>query len=186
MQGLSYCVQHAVSGFSTVLGSYGCSLASLFSGGRRFEPCEASLRPFAKAAVTRSEIHRQSLAAPFWKSGGTLYIHTILPHPPGPVAGHTLEADYEENLKQAATLAEDLLVRLEIVFGENFLLVVTSDHPLRPAVWCGPFRYAERECAQNARFSSAKVPLIAVGQGSPGLMDLDNNLDLLSRMSQHP
>lgn len=183
MSGLAYCAQQAVNGFPNVLMGYACSMSSIFSGGRRFEVCEAPLRPFALAESVRAEIRSQVRAAPFWKDGGTLYVHTMLPHPPGSVAGNTLDVDYAENLKKAAELATELALLLETTFGQNFLLVITSDHPLRPTVWCGPHRYAERECAESARFQSAKVPLIAVGQGAQALMDLDSNLGLMNRLA---
>jgi hypothetical protein len=184
MKGLAFCAQHAVNGFPNILLGYACSMVAVFSGGHRFEVCEAPLLPIAQAELLRAEIRSQAQAAPFWKDGGTLYVHTMLPHPPGSVAGQALDADYAENLKKSADLAADLALQLETTFGQNFLLVITSDHPLRPTIWCGPHRYVERGCAESVRFQPLKVPLIAVGQGAKALMDLDSNLGLMNRLAQ--
>jgi len=186
MTGLAYCRQHAVNGFPNILVGYGCNLLAIVAGGRRFETCERALRPFAVATQVRQAIREDAMAAPFWRDGGTLYVHTMLPHPPGADGGHSLATDYAANIELAADLAADLARKLEARFGARFRFVITSDHPLRPQIWCGPLRYSEPDCQTNARYLSKEVPLITVGAFGPDLKGLASNLELLDRLASSP
>ncbi|MTW00508.1 hypothetical protein [Pseudoduganella ginsengisoli] len=118
-------------------------------------------QPFVVAQVNsaRSEIYHALDNAPFWKEGGTLYFHIPLPHPPGKTNGNTLDEDYSNNIQDAAILVNSLTARLKSNFGNNFLLVVTSDHPLRPKLWCKLPNYAHN-CELREQFQSKRVPLI--------------------------
>lgn len=186
MAGLVYCRQHAVNGFPNILVGYGCSLMAVVAGGHRFETCEKALRPFARATQVRAAIRAEALAAPFWHDGGTLYLHTMLPHPPGAASGQSLNADYAANLELAADLAADLARELKARFGPRFRFIITSDHPLRPQVWCGPLRYSEPSCETNTHYTSTEVPLITVGPNAQNLTGLASNLELLNRLDAAP
>ena len=134
----------------------------------------------------RAAIREEALAAPFWRRGGTLYVHTMVPHPPGAASGPSLNADYAANLELAADLAADLAHELKTRFSEWYRFIITSDHPLRPQVWCGPLRYSEPDCLTNTRFLATLVPLIAVGPAAPDLTGLATNRDLMNRLTAAP
>ena len=186
MSGLAYCRQHAVNGFSNILQAYGCNLLAIVAGGHRSERCERALRPFALVTEVRATIRKEAFTADFWRDGGTLYVHTMLPHPPGASGGQSLVNDYTSNLDLAAQLAGELANKLRARFGTQYRFIITSDHPLRAKIWCGPLRYEEADCESNPRYLSAQVPLISVGPISPDLSSLSSNLELLNRLATTP
>jgi hypothetical protein len=182
MHGLAYCRQIAVFGPSSLLAGYGCSLIGKFAGDRRPELCEQLWLNSAKAQAARMAIRDAVSQAPFWKDGGMLYIHTLLPHPPAAATGGTLDQDYAANLRQASDFAVELSNRLVQRFGANYLFVITSDHPLRPDVWCSMYRYGRPGCLESRQFTSTHVPLIATGRSAESLMNVVNNLKLLESL----
>jgi hypothetical protein len=158
-------------------------LLAQFAGSKRPAFCERQWLDSVRAVNARQRIHNAAFNAPFWKDGGILYIHTLLPHPPGAVNGGTLEQDYALNLQQAAKLVGDLATKLDKAFGGNYLLIITSDHPLRPEVWCAMYRYKQTGCIEGSqRFTATQVPLIAVGQGAESVMTVKNNFELFKRL----
>lgn len=130
----------------------------------------------------RTPIREKSLAAPFWRIGGVLFVHTMLPHPPGDTSGPSLNADYAANLELAAYLAHELKTR----FSEWYRFLFTSDHPLRSQVCCCPPRYDVPECQTNTRYLATELPLIAVGAAAPDLTGLATNLVLMHRLAGSP
>lgn len=99
-------------------------------------------------------------AAPLWERGGILFAHLPLPHPPATAPSRRLPDDYRENLREAAELLDKVARRLA-ARGAPATLIVFSDHPLRPAMWCADSRYAAADCfASSALFHDDRVPLI--------------------------
>jgi hypothetical protein len=182
MKGLVYCRQIPVFGPASITVGFGCNLIKEFTTKWRPEACERQWLNSARAMQARSAIHDAAFAAPFWKDGGMLYIHTLLPHPPGAGDGGTLDDDYAGNIKLATDLVRELADKLEQKFAGNYLLVVTSDHPLRFNVWCSMYRYKSPGCMTSNRFASNLVPLIAIGKGAESVMKINNNFELFARL----
>ena len=182
LNGLAYCRQFGVLSFDNGLVGFGCNFATVLSLGHQFEICERQWLTAEKVARSRRAVSESAFIAPFWQTGGVLYIHTLLPHPPGESNGGNLDQDYADNLKLASELARDLLARLEQQFGNDFLLVVTSDHPLRPDVWCATYRYRQDGCLADTGIESTQVPLVAVGRNSASLMTLTDNFGLFEQV----
>lgn len=181
IHGLVYCRQIAVFGPASIIAGFGCDLFKQFAGELRPAFCERQWLNSLRATQAREQIRTAIFAAPFWKQGGTFYIHTLLPHPPASDAG-TLDQDYAQNLEQAARLVREIVGRLDKSFGKNYLLVVTSDHPLRRNVWCKMYRYASADCLADPRFTSTEVPLIATGMGAAAVMNVRNNFELFNTL----
>ena len=117
--------------------------------------------------------------APFWQEGGLLYIHIPLPHPPSNKAHSTLKEEYEENITDAADLLGLLSKKLKDRFGDDFLLIVTSDHALRVLRHCTYPMYKNENCSKDLPPNRNKVPLIIA---TPRLVDVylpDTNVGLL-------
>lgn len=99
-------------------------------------------------------------AAPLWTHGGILFAHLPLPHPPATAPSRRLSDDYRDNLREAAELLDKVARRLA-ARGAPATLIVFSDHPLRPAMWCADVRYAAADCITSAApFHDDRVPLI--------------------------
>ena len=185
MRGLTYCRQIPVFGSDSIIYGYGCNLLQrLAVAGIKHKPvgCERQWLNAGRAQAARASIAAAVAAAPFWRDGGVLYVHILLPHPPGNRDGGTLEEDYAANLKLAGAFASELAGRLERSFGDDFLMVVTADHPLRLPVWCGMHRYARPGCAEHSTFASTHVPLITIGRGAEKLMSVEGNLKLFDAL----
>lgn len=104
-----------------------------------WKPC---LIPENFAAQNISQALQVAKLMPFWAVGGELFIHLPIPHPIN--AGNdkyrikpSLVKHYEGNVIIAGKIVNDLLIQLTQKFKDNFILVVTSDHPLRMGMWCG-------------------------------------------------
>lgn len=114
-------------------------------------------------AVHDIEARRQATQAawdaPFWREGGDLYVHVLLPHLPaqaGPMP--SLGAAYRINLARAASLLEAMAIRLQARFPD-FRMVVFSDHGLRPINQCNA-AYSGN-CERPAEYvQPSTVPLI--------------------------
>ncbi|MDQ5959184.1 MAG: hypothetical protein QG592_263 [Pseudomonadota bacterium] len=111
----------------------------------------------------RLRVRDAALGSPFWTSGGTLYAHLPFPHPPGHLPEAGLQADYAANLDLAGQIAAQIWRQGRDRFGEKFRLIVTSDHPLRPALWCRHSKYRETGCVVAPTAFEGQVPFIAVG-----------------------
>jgi hypothetical protein len=112
--------------------------------------------------MTRQLIRSSALSAPFWDEGGILYVHYLGPHPTG--GGHemSLETHYKSNLSDAAALTSEIAQKLVSRFGEEFNLVVTSDHPLR-SIWCEHPQYQSPTCMNGIAIEGQYVPYITAG-----------------------
>jgi hypothetical protein len=94
-----------------------------------------------------------------WASGGILYAHLPIPHPPGLDGAGKLDDDYAANIAEARTIVRSLVARAQERFGTAYSFVITSDHPLRN-YWCSTGVYAAVDCSTRPEFRSNRVPLI--------------------------
>jgi hypothetical protein len=107
-----------------------------------------------------STFNRELGAAPFWRDGGTLYLHIPLPHLPAKASTGNLAVDYRANIQEAARIADEIAVRLRSRFDRDFLMVITSDHPLRLQLACGQAEYKGPSCLAGVPDSKGMVPFI--------------------------
>lgn len=182
MRGLEYCRQVAVFGPKSILVGYMCDLIGLTNSANKPEFCEREWLDPERAARAREEIKQATFEAPFWRTGGLLYVHTLLPHPPAAGQRRSLDDEYAANLELAAQFAAQIEQRLQSSFGSHHRLVVTADHPLRYEVWCTTWRYRGPDCARNPRFRASHVPLIVAGEGAESLPAISNTLDLFTAL----
>jgi hypothetical protein len=121
--------------------------------------------------------------APTLQSGGVLYVHVPLPHPPGEAGGQTLRADYEANLVRAAQLLGELITTVDKA-GLTPRIVLFSDHPLRQVYWCKEaVQYAGAGCVMDASLRDAEVPVIVAarrGTPLPSLENIESNAQVFS------
>jgi hypothetical protein len=127
----------------------------------------------------RQEIIVASLDSPFWKSGGHVFIHLPMPHPPGLVRGRTLMSDYDENLALSRDVVQSLWSKAVASFGSDFQIIITSDHPLRPKLWCRSAKYKTASCAVPAEYARNKVPFIQASPKPLVEMAPKNNADVV-------
>jgi hypothetical protein len=111
----------------------------------------------------RNGVRAAALNSPFWNSGGTLYAHLPFPHPPGNQPGGDLLADYKDNLGLAGHIAAQVWRKGYERFGNDFRLIVISDHPLRQALWCKHGKYRETGCNLTPTAFEGQVPYIISG-----------------------
>lgn len=121
--------------------------------------------------------------SPFWQEGGILYAHMPFPHPPGNLERAGLAADYAGNLKLAANTAAQVWKRGRARFGKNFRLVVTSDHPLRPELYCRHEKYLETGCNITPSTLPGFVPYIEVGGETANRSLIRDNASLFKKFS---
>lgn len=120
--------------------------------------------------------------SPFWQEGGILYAHMPFPHPPGNLEGAGLAADYADNVQLAANTAAQVWKRGRARFGNNFRFVVTSDHPLRPELYCRHEKYLETGCNITPSAFSKFVPYIEVGGHITDRSKIRDNASLFKKL----
>jgi hypothetical protein len=111
----------------------------------------------------RGRVRGAAMASPFWQGGGVLYAHLPFPHPPGVLPGAGLVADYANNLQLAGQIVAQIWRQGHERFGASFRLIVTSDHPLRPALWCKHAKYRETGCEITPSAFEGHVPYMVFG-----------------------
>jgi hypothetical protein len=115
--------------------------------------------------------------APLWEHGGFLYAHVPLPHPPGLGQG-TLASHYDTNLARAVRLIDRIAARAAREPERRFTIVVFSDHPLRPDMWCGFSQYRQGSCPVPPHMVDDKVPLIVAGEVPKAFATINENIDI--------
>jgi hypothetical protein len=100
------------------------------------------------------------LEAPFWQNGGILFAHLLVPHPLMGIPLKTLSEEYADNVENGAKLVKLVAQKAKLVFGDNFRIIVFSDHPLRAEMWCANKTYMALKCQLDASQISTQVPLI--------------------------
>lgn len=124
-----------------------------------------------------------TLRAPALSRGGVLFTHVPLPHPPGPVTGGNLQADYTANIGRAVTLLEKMIATARRS-GLRVRAVVFSDHPLRQQQWCTDFApYAWNGCRPSPEFVDDHVPMITAGDDAADPVPLATNQDVFKLMA---
>ncbi|GAB2853426.1 hypothetical protein GCM10027277_22270 [Pseudoduganella ginsengisoli] len=173
--GLRFCHKTISPSFEDPFVWFACSMMS--SAYRRpIGLCDRRLLTVSQMNAARRDIEQAAASAPFWRQGGVLFVHIPLPHPPGPSGSASLDADYAANLVSAADYIDALSARLRVAFGDRFALVISSDHSLRPEVWCPMARYATGDCRLRPEFMSRQVPLLVATPALPPPLDGINNM----------
>lgn len=164
IEGLRYCYQALTPSIANPAIWFGCVLLKATTR-RSPGACENRLLSVDQVEAARGELLAAAGRAPFWREGGVLFVHVPLPHPPGRRDGPTLDQDYAANLADAGTLVASLALRMRQSFGAQHAIVVSSDHPLRPRVWCAMARYKVAGCALRAEFIDDRIPLLVATPG---------------------
>ena len=73
---------------------------------------------------------------------------------------------------------EALVVRSRQVGIDDFTLIIFSDHPLRPELWCGAPAYARRGCPVAPALMDLLVPLIVAGSARPDISGISGNEEI--------
>ncbi|MBC7700859.1 hypothetical protein [Aquabacterium sp.] len=120
----------------------------------------------ARWLVFREQVTSAVLASSFWSTGGVLFAHVPLPHPPGVDEGTSLEFDYEKNVAQAAIFVAQVWAKGQQSYGDGFQLVITSDHPLRPELWCRQAKYRDAGCQVPVNSQPKQVPFVVASSRS--------------------
>jgi len=177
IQGLRYCFQSFSPYMNSSLVAFGCELARVALRGLPLF-CKEEILPAALADSQRLQTEAAILAAPFWQEGGVLYAHVLLPHPPSKLRGANLGEEYRQNLEEAANLVGKISDMLKHRFGNDFRLLITSDHPLRRELWCGLPQYSGPRCETGVGLESDGVPLITVAGDKVYECDISINSDI--------
>ena len=111
-----------------------------------------------------------------------LFAHVPLPHPAAPDPDQGLEAHYAANLDRAARLIGQMAERLQRDWSGSFSLVVFSDHPLRPEMWCGAVSAEGTACLNDKNLIDNRVPLLLTGDRPPGFDTISSNEGVFSLM----
>jgi hypothetical protein len=122
-------------------------------------------KPIVKHDVQRmrAAIAQHALDAPFWSDGGgLLYVHQLLPHPDGGALGLSLNDDYIGNMRQTSQFVSQIHNKLRRHFGKEYLLIVTSDHPLRTSMWCRSVAYKSINCSKENFVETNNVPFMVL------------------------
>jgi hypothetical protein len=131
----------------------------------------------------RHHLDEQIARSAFWKEGGFYLIHYPSPHPKGPAGRkQSLAEEYAANVEEARKVVRDLAGRLKERFGSNFVLAVTTDHPLRKDLWCKDPAYESPDCEKGPVLSERDVPLVVASpsEGVRGLRLPASNVGLLA------
>ena len=177
MQGLRYCYQAMLPTVSNVFIDMGCYFVRIVYRDQ-IAFCNNRLMPTAAVNKVRNEMESAYYNAPFWKEGGFLFAHLLLPHPPGKNDGGSLNDDYDNNIMDATQLISKTITILDNNFKNNYTIVVTSDHPLRLGVWCKFSRYNDKPCVVQDKFISKTVPLIVASHQAVGKCSINDNKDI--------
>ncbi len=110
-----------------------------------------------------ADILQKAFRMPFWQKGGELFMHLPIPHPAMEESLETRQAinlldHYKKNVVHASVIVHDILNRLRQTFGDDFTLIITSDHPLRLDLWCGN----HYSCDTRQTVRTGEVPFIVV------------------------
>ncbi len=175
IQGLRSCVRVAMPFQATNPELWRCAVQRRLPGTSEstLRECDAQRPQAWDELVGRMEA--AILDRPVWSQGGLMFAHVPLPHPPAMPGGESLAVHYEKNIERAARLVDAMVARARQAHLAQFTLVIFSDHPLRPSLWCGDRLYAKAGCAVDAATLDKAVPLIVVGDSPPDLVNLKGN-----------
>jgi hypothetical protein len=163
IQGLRYCKVTKRSDYekNTLVASWNMVTCRVFGFLKIFKICNReSVEGINIYESYRNSVIKDTFNAPFWTNGGTLFVHMPLPHPPGKIVGNDLLLDYIDNIDRAGDYLERLLMKLKSNFGNDFKILVTSDHPLRASYWCNIEQYKNKRCEERLPSEKPYVSLI--------------------------
>jgi hypothetical protein len=137
---------------------------------------ECRRRMMAEMIATREEALAAERSAPFWREGGDLVMHILLPHLPASVEDQpSIAVAYEKNLERAAAYLDELAMRLSAQFPQGFRIVVFSDHPLRNTTGCN--ESYSNNCERPIRYAEPyRVPVIVAAPYHVALPIMETNL----------
>ena len=126
------------------------------------------------------------MEAPFWQRGGVLYGHLLQPHPLMGATDASLADEYADNIANSAALVGTVAQKAQATFGKDFRLVIFSDHPLRPQIWCASSGfYREDRCKPEASQLSTQVPLIVAAPESVTVPAITSNEQVFDLLYSH-
>jgi hypothetical protein len=174
LRGWRSCVKDNMldASWSTQMSDLVCSLRAAI--GRQTIECRR--RIMAHTIATREAAFASERSAPFWREGGDLVMHILLPHLPASVEDQpSIAVAYEKNLERAADYLEELAMRLSAQFRNGFRIVVFSDHPLRTIVGCN--ESYSNNCERPIRYSEPyRVPVIVAASHPVSQPIMETNL----------
>ena len=133
----------------------------------------------------REKIAEFSFNAPFWLDGGLLYIHQFLPHPDGGLGKfRSLSENYSTNVDLTRDFLYLINKKLEEKFLNNYVIIITSDHPLRAKMWCSNTIYYTPECIMENFTGDELVPFIVFAPKHVQIQMPVNNVGLFSPLSK--
>jgi hypothetical protein len=132
----------------------------------------------------RENLIRNLFKSPFWSSGGLLYAHLPIPHLPSKKKFSTDTEAYEDNVNEAASLIADVASKLQLNFGNNFMLVITSDHAYRKSERCNSLQVSDIACIKVKGLPENRglVPLIVA---SPKKMNVSLPISNVGLFAPH-
>ncbi len=136
----------------------------------------------------REKVIEGLMNAPALLVGGVVFAHVPLPHPPASGTG-SLGEQYAINLQQSERMLGQILDRLTSNNIEPRLLIF-SDHPLRPAMWCSNLASMfDAPCKVTPDLLDDHVPLIVAARSSlPDIEGVKSNqqvFDVLREWLRH-
>ena len=168
--------------------SAGIELACSFPGVNELEflGCGASESDRKIFLALRDSMNKMLMEAPFWQKGGILFAHLQVPHPLMGIPLKTLSVEYADNITDGASVVGLVAQRAKSVFGENFRIIVFSDHPLRPELWCTDKTYMALKCKPDSSQISNQVPLIiaTANVNNKAPQKIDNNTAVFDLLYQ--
>lgn len=180
IRGLRYCERLSPVSAISSLARWRCGAATRIGlgGDTTKHQCSVEQRDRWRAFV--SDVEQAIWHAPIWSRGGMMYAHVPLPHPPGPTVGGSLQTHYRENVKRAVDLVRSIVDRSRAANFDRLTIVVFSDHPLRPSLWCANPLYAADGCPLSPDLLDDRVPLIVAGDSLPSLGSVSSNSEVFS------
>jgi hypothetical protein len=141
--------------------SIGIDFICIFPGIKNLVHCDKLFNAERQSWIAlRENMQKSLLEAPFWQNGGILFAHLFVPHPLMGVPLKPLQDEYRENIEDGAKLVKIVALKAKQVFGDDFTIVVFSDHPLRAESWCAKDHYKLFGCSPTSEQISTQVPLI--------------------------
>ena len=115
-----------------------------------------------------NKYRRHLLESPFWSDAGLLYFHQPLPHPLGIISkpATNLHNEYINNINLAVDNVKLIQSKLIANFGNDYAIIITSDHPLRTSFWCQESGYKLVNCNNENPAEGDLVPFIVLAPKS--------------------
>lgn len=158
IQGLRSCFFAPMPTASSAATELACSFPGVNRLG--FLGCDEKATIRSSFMSLRTNMTNKLLETPFWQKGGILFAHLLVPHPLMGIPLTPLNVEYADNINYGAQVVEMIAQKAKLVFGNNFKIVVFSDHPLRAEMWCADKQYVALGCQPDATQLSTQVPLI--------------------------